>query len=175
VTADPPPNLEPVGPFATARTPGDRLRRLSVRDLVLIPQAVVLLPLAALALDRWGLQRLQSRLLGVARRRRVPDPRAADDARKLAWIVDNVAKRGPWKANCLQRSLVLWWFLERRGIPAEIRIGVRRRPDRPLQSRELDFHAWVEHRGTVLNDRPDIRQLFATFDRAIAPSGARWR
>jgi hypothetical protein len=39
----------------------------------------------------------------------------------------------------------------------------------------LDFHAWVEHEGVVLNDVPDVRARFATFDRAIAPTSARWR
>lgn len=72
--------------------------------------------------------------------------------------------------NCLARSLVLWWLLQRRGIDSEIRIGVRR----SRQGAGMEFHAWVEHRGAVINDAADIREHFATFDRAIVPPGARF-
>jgi hypothetical protein len=165
-------------PFAAARTRKERLRRLRGRELLRGVQALAYLPLAAIVLDRWGLQRAQQRLA-----RRAPtrvahvgaDGRSLDEARRLAWVVDGTARRGPWKANCLQRSLVLWWFLLRRGIASEIRIGVRRRPGAPSGARELDFHAWVECQGLVLNDRSDVREVFATFDRAIAPPDAHWR
>jgi hypothetical protein len=89
--------------------------------------------------------------------------------------VQVAAKRGLWPANCLQRSVVLWWFLARRGLASDLRIGVRRRPDAPSASRSMDFHAWVELDGVVLNDGPDVRERFATFDRAIAPPSAHWR
>jgi hypothetical protein len=133
---------------------------------------------AAAALRRWGLQRVQSRLdFGFHRRPRLlrGDADALASVRRIAWIVDGVAHQGLWRGNCLQRSLVLWWFLRRRGLLSEIRIGVRRRPDSPSQRRELDFHAWVEFDGHVVNDESDIRTMFATFDRAIIPRGARWR
>jgi hypothetical protein len=173
-----PPQPSPDSRFAAARTRTERLRRLTWRELLRALQALAYLPLAAIALDRWGLQRVQQRL---ARRAPTPptppraDPGALDEARRLAWVVDGTARRGPWKANCLQRSLVLWWFLLRRGISSEIRIGVRRRPGAPSGSRQLDFHAWVECGGLVLNDRADVREVFATFDRAIAPPDAHWR
>ena len=169
----------PDGSFAAARTRKERLRRLRLREVLRGIQALAYLPLAAVVLDRWGLQGAQQRLA-----RRAPgsmaqhvraDPLSLDEARRLAWVVDGTARRGPWKANCLQRSLVLWWFLLRRGMSSEIRIGVRRRPDAPSGGRQLDFHAWVEYQGLVLNDRADVREVFATFDRAIVPPGAHWR
>lgn len=120
---------------------------------------------------------MQARLVRLARRRasRLPAADAMEVSRRLAWIVEVVARRGPWPANCLQRSVVLWWFLRRRGISSEIRIGVRRRPATASGSQGLDFHAWVELDGVVLNDRSDIRGRFATFDRAIVPADVRWR
>jgi hypothetical protein len=168
------------GGFVAARSRSERLRRLTPRDLLLAGAVSLYLPLAALALDRWGLQGLQKRLIGEARTRtyggRCPvGPEDLDAAHKVAWLVNQVARLGLWRANCLQRSVVLWWLLLRRGIPTEIRIGVRRRPGSPVGSRSLDFHAWVECSSIVLNDRPDIRTLFATFDRAIAPPQVRWR
>jgi hypothetical protein len=100
---------------------------------------------------------------------------AADRARRLAWAVDAVERRVPWRANCLDRSVTLWWLLLRCGIASELRIGVRRRPGTPVGSRTLDFHAWIERDGDVLNDLPDVRQRFATFDRPVAPPSVGWR
>jgi hypothetical protein len=177
-SAEHPPQPGPDSPFAAARTRSERLRRLRVRELLRGVQAIFYLPLAAVVLDRYGLQRVQQRLARRAPLRRAPlepDARSLDEARRLAWVVDGTARRGPWRANCLQRSLVLWWFLLRRGVNSEIRIGVRRRPGVPAGSRQLDFHAWVESQGRVLNDRANIRDVFATFDRAIVPPDAHWR
>jgi len=130
----------------------------------------------ALVLRRWGLRRVQQRLArevgsGVPRTGQGTE---LDRARRIAWVVEAAARRGPWPANCLQRSVTLWWFLARRGIASDLRIGVRRRPG-ATSGGELDFHAWVEHDGAVLNDSPTIRRRFATFDRAIAPTDASWR
>jgi len=165
------------GRFAAARTRSERLRQLTLRDVLRGAQALVYLPLAAVLLDRWGLQRAQRRLFtrAPAPARSYAAARSLDEVRRLAWVVDGTARRGPFRANCLQRSLVLWWFLLRRGSESEIRIGVRRRPGAPSGSRQLDFHAWVESQGVVVNDRPDVREVFATFDRAIAPPDADWR
>lgn len=168
----------PADDFRTAVSRRERLARLSGRDVLRGIQAFVYLPLAAILIDRWGLQRVQQKLAGSAPDRLshvARDARSVDRGRRLAWVVGGVARRGPWKANCLQRSLVLWWFLLRRGMASEIRIGVRRRPGAPSGTRELDFHAWVEYQGVVLNDRADVREIFATFDRAIVPVDAHWR
>jgi hypothetical protein len=173
-----PPEPIPHSPFAAARTRRERLRHLKPREVLRGLQALIYLPLAAVVLDRWGLQHVQERLARRAptcRARMGADALSVDEARRLAWVVDGTARRGPWKANCLQRSLVLWWFLLRRGIGAEIRIGVRRRPGAPSGSRRLDFHAWVEWAEFVLNDRADVRDVFVTFDRAIVPPDAHWR
>lgn len=169
----------PDSPFAAARTRSERLRRLRSRELLRGLQAIVYLPLAAMALQRWGLQRVQQRLARQSPPWLAPldtdDAQSLDEVRRLAWVVDGIARRSPWRANCLQRSLVLWWFLLRRGVSSEIRIGVRRSPGSPSGSRQLDFHAWVESQGRVLNDRATIRDVFATFDRAIVPRDAHWR
>ena len=136
----------------------------------------MVLPLIAFALGRWGLKRVQARLARSVRVRVANKPSYSDAevAHRIAWVVEAAARRGPWPANCLQRSLTLWWFLARRGIDSDLRIGVRRRPG-ATRGGELDFHAWVEHDGVVINDSPTIRQRFATFDRAIAPKDAHWR
>lgn len=148
-----------------------RLRELTADELRLFVSAPVALPLAAAALRRWGLQDVQSKLARwcpPSSRWRHVDQAAA--ARRITWCVLVGAAYGPWPANCLQRSVVLWWFLLRRGIESELRIGVRR-----SDNGGLDFHAWIEHAGDVISDRPEVRGDYATFDRAIAPRSATFR
>ncbi len=77
-------------------------------------------------------------------------------------MVQIAARRGLYRANCLQQSLCLWWILQRQGISTDLRIGVRK-------GEQLDAHAWVEYRGTVLNDRPDIAQEFSPFTDIALP------
>ena len=159
-------------PGAARRAP-QRLRSLSAAEFALLVQAPLALPLAALALRRYKLRRLQSILGRGPAPRRVESPPAARhaEAERLAWVVQVAAAYGPWPANCLQRSLVLWWFLRRRGLTGDLRIGVRRDP----ATQRLDFHAWVEHEGVVVNDRRDIRSRYATFDQPIFPAAAAFR
>jgi hypothetical protein len=77
------------------------------------------------------------------------------------------ARRGWLRANCLQRSLTLWWLLTRRSIPAEVFVGVRN------VSGQLEAHAWLEVRGEVINDHADVRTHYVPFDRAIlSPSSS---
>lgn len=133
-------------------------------------QAPVALPLVALALHRYGLGRAQAFLGRRPPGRVAPiDPQVRrSEADRLAWSVDVVARYAPRTPNCLQRSVVLWWFLHRRGLAGELRIGVRR----ASETGSLEFHAWVEYAGVVINDQRDIRARYATFDRAIAPRTA---
>jgi hypothetical protein len=158
--------------MGAARRAPRRLRRLSSGELLLLLQAPIALPLAALALRRYKVGRLLSILgRGPATRRPAALRDRQAEAERLAWIVQVAAAYGPWPANCLQRSVVLWWFLRRRGLSGELRIGVRRDPARD----RLEFHAWVEHDGIVINDRRDVRSTYATFDRPIVPAAAAFR
>lgn len=50
----------------------------------------------------------------------------------------------PGHAACLERSLMLYWYLRRAGAPVEYRMGVQMYP--------FLAHAWVEHRGAPIND-----------------------
>ena len=70
----------------------------------------------------------------------------------------NIAsRRGPYAATCLRRSLALWWLLQRRRLPAEVRIGVARDEGR------VHAHAWVELAGWVVNDRPAVAQEYSVY------------
>jgi hypothetical protein len=77
-----------------------------------------------------------------------------DQVRKVAYLVNVAAYNMPVRANCLQRSVVLWWILRREGIMSKVRFGARK------ESTGLTAHAWVELNETVLNDSDDIAQKY---------------
>ena len=151
-----------------SRRAGRRLRRLTAAEFLLLLQAPLALPLMALRLRRHGLAAVQARYVRPgAPHDLVRRPDDHERAERISWCVQVAAAYGPWPANCLQRSVVLCWFLRRQRLSGDLRIGVRR-----IDADRLDFHAWVEHDGVVINDRRDVRQRYATFDRAIVPSSA---
>src|SRR6185369_2789042 len=116
--------------------------RLPWRQKWLVLQAMVLLPFAWLGLTTLGLQRsvaICRRLLPSAT---APAAASLDDARTITWLLGLATRHSVASANCLRRSLVLWFLLRRRRIPAEIRIGVRK------ELGQFQAHAWVEVAGT---------------------------
>lgn len=132
-------------------------------------QAVALLPLNALAFRALGLRRWQRILTGLMWASNVGGSSAGAasfaanlaQANRLAGIVELAARRGFFNANCLQRSLTLWWLLKREGLHGDLKIGVR------LQQQQCEAHAWVEYQGCVLNDSTDVGKRFAPFAGAI--------
>ena len=147
-----------------------KFRRLAAGERGLLLRALLLLPLTALALRLLGLRRWQSavaRLLapGLASRERWPEA-ALERARLTARMVQAAERHGLGRPNCLAESLVLWWLLRRQGIASELRIGVRK------QGNLLEAHAWVEHRGVVLNDLGGVHRHYAPFHGSIAAAPA---
>jgi hypothetical protein len=124
--------------------------------------AMALLPLFWIGLRVLGLQRLQTRL------QRKPLALAngldTDELTRLGTLINSAAHHALGPANCLTRSLYLWWLLRRRGIDSQLRIGVR------LTDGALDAHAWVEHAGIPVNDRQDVSTDFAPFAEPVSPS-----
>jgi hypothetical protein len=144
-----------------------RVWRLSPAERRLLAQALVLLPLTALALWLVGFRRWQAALARWAPLGTPPGGDEVERGRAAARLVDAAARRGVYRATCLPRSLVLWCLLRRRGIDADLRIGVRK------EAGEFQAHAWVEYRGAVLNDAAAVPEQYASFERAIVPDVAR--
>lgn len=77
------------------------------------------------------------------------------------------------RARCLHRSLVLHRWLRRKGLPSELRIGVR------MEGESLKAHAWVELGGQPINERPGAVDAFtaltgsglAAYARTASPAG----
>lgn len=152
-----------------------KLLRLPLAEQWLFVQALLLLPVNALAL----------RLLSFNCWRGVLSKRAAHEehstlgsdiqnsativaqARRIARVVNWAARYGFFAANCLQRSLTLWWLLRRAGINSELKIGAR------LNGRQCEAHAWVECLGAVLNDSADVASQFPPFSSSLIPTAAK--
>jgi hypothetical protein len=140
-----------------------KLRALSASERLLLARSLVAVPWIVVGLRLFGFQRMKSAL-----ERRSPAagpaavPRREDAtarAKTVARIAGIAAGRGPVRATCLRRSLLIWWLLRREGIDAKIRIGVRR------DGGELFAHAWVEHRGIPLGESDDLDARYDRFDR----------
>lgn len=115
--------------------------------------ALALLPLFWLGLRLLGLKRWRRLTLGNG----PPRPGTANNAQTIGELVNAVAKHSALPATCLSRSLFLEWLLRRRGVAAQLRIGVQR------TLHGIAAHAWVECAGRPVNDRPDIADTFAPF------------
>jgi hypothetical protein len=139
-----------------------RFLALSAPERRTFLSAITLLPLFWIALRVLGLQWLQTRLQRTPLR--PATTLTPDDLTRLGALVNSAAHHAIGPANCLTRSLYLWWLLRRRGFDSQLRIGVR------LTGGVLDGHAWVEYGGVPVNDRPDVSADFAPFTEPVSPS-----
>jgi len=78
----------------------------------------------------------------------------AQRIRKLAWIA---GRHLPTDASCLRQSLLIWGFLRRHGLAAELRIGIGNR-------QEFLAHARVELKGRLVNENPDVTEQYRPLD-----------
>lgn len=118
---------------------------------------LALLPLVRVSLRTRGFRWTTMVLTRLSDRAAVAED--VDRARRDAEAVAVVAGRPVVGARCLGRSLVLWFLLRRRGIDAELVIGAER-----AEAGRLPAHAWVEVAGEPVNDAPDVRERFGSFD-----------
>lgn len=79
------------------------------------------------------------------------DPDDASVARS-EYAVAMAAALYPGRAACLERSLMLYWWLRRAGVPVQFRMGAQLYP--------FLAHAWVERDGRVVNDVGEHVRLF---------------
>lgn len=91
-----------------------------------------------LFVDRWGLWRVPISPLKIQQR---TVPRIVEAVRKATRYYYRRRR------DCLPRALTIYVLLRRRGVPATLRIGVKRFP--------FGAHAWVECLGEVLDDSTD--------------------
>jgi Transglutaminase-like superfamily len=111
-------------------------------DLPIIAEAIALVVPVEIGLRYRSIDSLVARL---ERRRRHPGSVArAVDVERAATVVDRLGSFYPLRATCLKKSLVLLGILRRRGVPAELRLGVRK------VEGQFSAHAWIESDGRTL-------------------------
>lgn len=79
-------------------------------------------------------------------------------AGRMAALVAAAGSHIPFPSTCLTRSLVLLWLMRRRGMHAELRIGVC------LAEGRLEAHAWLESEGRPLNSSPEVCSRYRAFE-----------
>lgn len=116
---------------------------------------LVLLTLVAGALRWAGYRRTRTILARTAGWLATAPTSDPDGAARVADRLTRTNRElSPRQASCLVESLALWWELRRRGLDADLCLGVRNLLG------HLEAHAWVEHDGVVLNDSPDVATVF---------------
>ena len=138
-----------------------RYRALDPRARKLFGRAVTLLAGIALSLRLRGFSAtnaaLQKRLLAHAPREILPG-NSAETVQKTCRMVSAAAAFVILRPTCLVESLALWYLLEGQGIPAQLRIGVRK------AAQKFEAHAWVEFDGVALNQEEQPHRHYAAFE-----------
>ena len=150
-----------MGFYRSLRRKAETWHSLSKSDRALVIKAMFLLPIVATSLKTVGLRRTQSWLtrnsLGPIL---PPTEQTRANVRRAAQMVAVACRRHPLRSNCLPRTIVLWSLLRRRGIDADVRIGVRCDTEGAVKA-----HAWLEWNGEVLNDAADVARQYLPFNR----------
>jgi len=118
----------------------DQFRKLGAAERLNLIGFAVALPVISLMLKLAGFarsRRLSNRLCPGPTR--PPTPAELAHAESLARLVSIAGRHGPVHVACLGRAMLLELLLRRKGLDAQLVLGVRI-DDR----RELDAHAWVQ-------------------------------
>ena len=138
-----------------------KLRSLRPAGRRLLVQSACLLPLVSLGVRVLGFRRVQAFLNAWAGRSATSSGHETLDVRRARRVVRYLGSDGPFRGNCLSRSLILCWLLRRRSIPCELRIGV----DRDVVG--FRAHAWVEVGGRPLNAGGGVHEQYAAFGEPV--------
>jgi|ERR1700719_1265575 hypothetical protein len=143
-----------------------RFRALEPNARGLFLCAGAALPLISLSLRLRGFRSTQAslqRCMANAASSRYDPSDCATAARTMltARMVRSAAYLSPGTPTCLEKSLVLWWLLGRRGIASSLRLGTRK------TGGKFEAHAWVECEGVPLNEPEELHKHYAAFDEAF--------
>ena len=78
-----------------------------------------------------------------------------DVACRMGRVVNLTCRFCVMSSTCLTRSLTLKRLFTRRGVPSQLKIGIRIE-----EAKALAAHAWLEVNGAPVNDRSDIAADF---------------
>lgn len=69
---------------------------------------------------------------------------------QIAWAINMAARYFPWKGSCLLEALALQRMCVKRGLKAEILLGVAKNPAKP---NALKAHAWTRAGDHILTGK----------------------
>ncbi|MGH9686894.1 MAG: lasso peptide biosynthesis B2 protein [Candidatus Acidiferrales bacterium] len=138
-----------------------RFWRLSGYARARVLEAAGGLLLTRICLSVAGFRRWKAAIEWLTPDSAAPGSPATQPEMEFAGVMDRweaaAARHLPMNANCLERSLTLWWLLRRRGIAAELCIGGRK------ERGQFEAHAWVEVGGVIVSDKNGGRGEFEVF------------
>jgi len=146
-----------------------RYRALDPATRALFWRALLLLPQVAMLLRLRGFNKTKD----VLQAQRTTDSptklqpgQAPEVVAQTCRMIHAAAHYGWYHPTCLVESLALWHLLQKQGVPASLRIGVRR------DTAKFEAHAWVEFAGQALNQASEPHRHYAAFDSGSTdPSG----
>lgn len=154
-------------PVPSPRVP-DTGKALRLRDAGwvtrLTAQALVAIFRARLAFGRLKAAEIPARNAAAAK---AEDADAADEllADRIGFIIARLAKRLPWRSDCVVQAIAAQEWLSRLGMASEIRIGVERPEDGPFAA-----HAWLVRKERIITGG-DVAQYSLLLGEADANSG----
>ncbi len=131
-----------------------RARELSRRDWWVIARARFWMAVSWFGLRLAGFERTR-RILAGKPPAGIPRVEVGEEElQRLVYLIGVAARAGFTRHTCLPRSLVLQRFLIHRGLPAVLRIGVRR------DGGQIAGHAWVEVAGRAVGEPENVEARF---------------
>jgi len=131
---------------------------LSGSDKITFMVALCGLPGVYLNLRRFGFKNYLARLQHISLAAIAPDIETSSGPAQISYLINGAARLLFRREACLERSILLWSLLRRRGIESELRIGVA------TEDGTIRAHAWVEIDGEPINEQPQTNKKFAAFD-----------
>ena len=142
--------------------------RLTKAERLVALEAALGLTATWIALRTVGFRRWRRVLESRAIREKTNAPAAEVSVCEIANVVrmeEAAARNLFFDTNCLEQSLVLWWLLQKRGVPADLLIGARK------DANHFEAHAWVEFAGAALNSTGESHLHFVPFEEQITWMG----
>jgi hypothetical protein len=137
-----------------------KLEAFSFPEWLILGEGLIVLPITSLLLGlrgvNWATQKFSD--LRTESERRITNQILAGDERIDAAVpvitgIRAISTHTPFKFACLTRSTSACWMLRRRGLPAILKIGVKKTGDRSIAA-----HAWVELFGCALGEGSDLKR-----------------
>ncbi len=131
----------------------DKLRELSIAEFLMLVVSVLTLPVVTALLKLRGFRRTE-RFMALFSRSNVQPESSEARVAQAARMVSIAAVRGPFKAQCLEQAITLWWMLGVMGISSTIRLGIYK------SGESVEAHAWVLHEEKIVIGQMDDQKEF---------------